>query len=729
MTYDQPTPTFDGSVLLSRFDALTKSGLVLYDENQRIVEHTDGGLKFHFVLTKALIKKPTLTTPDQQAQSESLLSNGTQLLPGSDIHTNGFEMGESESNTHFLIANKFCFSRPHLMMLTRDGHRRQYEPLNQSDFEAAWGTLATLNDASTGYVVFFNCGKDGGCSRLHKHLQLMPLPANGFAVDFLNSNDAKEPKVPFEWAYHRFEDGIPSTCKTVEVYLHLLQQATEVWKANPKVLDAELKRIWARPRWSLGAGIRIKNSSCPFCHLLLSHFKENFIAAPSTDEVELVWQLGPAKRRAFSAYRARADAWIGFSSRMDPSDHLIPTLRFFVEPWTGPVVDTTRILRWRGVLDIGIYGVDALCLLQNDAEDLELGVNVMGLVYERAWLTVVAACGHDANARLPGIQEGTRDDSYNTFEIVPGVEIGIVMGLDGLLKRSVYDSRAWTFQEQVLSRRVLYFIDNKVFYRCRAAEHAEHFADDLSQTSIGPSAGSLLPEAVLMTDLVFDLCIMLSYYTKRALTNQNDTSRAMAGITRRIAEAMKCNFFQGLPTVMFDRFAIFFQYGSVLPRRASFPSYSWTGWRGCVHMDLHTASAIEASNEWLRDRTWIVWCKRNPSCITNLVWDPDANLSFPLSDMERTMPTEQVSFSQEVPSYPMLQFWTLSLFYRIFDIDVFRATGYLQDSNNRKCGFIWLDGFEETNFLESRGSFEIILLSEAYTHPFVDYDGVQWQDP
>ncbi|KAG7422178.1 Diadenosine 5',5'''-P1,P4-tetraphosphate phosphorylase 2 [Fusarium oxysporum f. sp. rapae] len=232
MTYDQPTPTFDGSVLLSRFDALTKSGLVLYDENQRIVEHTDRGLKFHFVLTKALIKKPTLTTPDQQAQSESLLSNGTQLLPGSDIHTNGFEMGESESNTHFLIANKFCFSRPHLMMLTRDGHRRQYEPLNQSDFEAAWGTLATLNDASTGYVVFFNCGKDGGCSRLHKHLQLMPLPANGFAVDFLNSNDAKEPKVPFEWAYHRFEDGIPSTCKTVEVYLHLLQQATEVWKAS-----------------------------------------------------------------------------------------------------------------------------------------------------------------------------------------------------------------------------------------------------------------------------------------------------------------------------------------------------------------------------------------------------------------------------------------------------------------------------------------------------------------
>ncbi|KAM0083924.1 hypothetical protein ACKRZS_003869 [Fusarium odoratissimum] len=616
---------------------------------------------------------------------------------------------------------------------------------------------------------------------------------------------------------------------------------------DPKVLDAEEKRIWTHPGWSLGPGIRIKNSSCPFCRLILSHFNEDFIATPSADEVELFWQLGPAKRWAFSAYQARADAWIGFSSRMDFSGHLNPTLRFFVEPWTGPVVDTARVLRWVSsceqlhrsecamptnlpfgeafpglrilrLIDLEdsclverarlekyialsyVWGavpnfrltkanrtalltpgslkkvfkmlpntikdattlskrlgcrylwVDALCLLQNDAEDLELGVNVMDLVYERAWLTVVAACGHDANARLPGIQEGTRDDSYNTFEIMPGVEMGIVTGLDGLLKRSVYDSRAWTFQEQVLSRRVLYFIDNKVFYRCRAAEHAEHFADDLSQTRIGPSSGSLLPEAVLMTDPVFDLCTMLFYYTKRALTNQSDTSRAMAGIIRRIAEAMKCSFFQGLPTVMFDRFVIFFEYGSVLHRRSSFPSYSWTGWRGCIDMNLQTACATESTNVWLRDRTWIIWYKRSPSGITNLVWDPDANPSFPLSDMEyvgyrrrrpfsdgryvprqldtrRTMPTEHMSFSREVPSYPMLQFWTLSLFYRIFDIDVFRATGYLQDSNNRKCGFVWLDGFEETNFFESHGSFEIILLSEAYKHSFVGYDGVQWQDP
>lgn len=183
-----------------------------------------------------------------------------------------------------------------------------------------------------------------------------------------------------------------------------------------------------------------------------------------------------------------------------------------------------------------------------------------------------------------------------------------------------------------MSRRVLYFIENKVFYRCRAAEHAEHFVDDLSQISVDSTSGSLLPSAVPMNYPASDFSTMLFYYTKRALTNQNDTSRAMAGIIRRIAGLMKCNFFQGLPTSTFDLFIAFYPFHTALHRRSKFPSYSWTGWRGSIDMDFITTDNNKANN-WLRDRTWIVWYKRNPSGITSLVWDPDANPSFPLSDM------------------------------------------------------------------------------------------------
>ena len=88
--------------------------------------------------------------------------------------------------------------------------------------------------------------------------------------------------------------------------------------------------------------------------------------------------------------------------------------------------------------------VDCLCLLQNDIGDLDRGVNVMDLIYERAWITVVASYGHDANAGLPGVRKGSRRASRNTIQIKPGVSLGVITGLDQLLKASVYSSRAWT---------------------------------------------------------------------------------------------------------------------------------------------------------------------------------------------------------------------------------------------------------------------------------------------
>ncbi|KAE8347725.1 hypothetical protein BDV24DRAFT_146526 [Aspergillus arachidicola] len=230
------------SLILSKFDRLVESGLVLYDDKQQIIEHIDDGLKvlptsstmfqpehplttipkFQFVLTSALTKKPTLTT-SQAPPKPNADTQEPDRRDGSDISTTGFEIATTD--THILIANKFSFSRPHLMLLTLDGHRRQYEPLNETDLDGAW---RILNAAETDYVAFYNCGRDGGCSRLHKHLQVMPLPANSFAA-FLDSPEGREPeaRVPFEWFYRRLEGGVDSGT-LVGVYKDLLAEATKV---------------------------------------------------------------------------------------------------------------------------------------------------------------------------------------------------------------------------------------------------------------------------------------------------------------------------------------------------------------------------------------------------------------------------------------------------------------------------------------------------------------------
>jgi hypothetical protein len=95
-------------------------------------------------------------------------------------------------------------------------------------------------------------------------------------------------------------------------------------------------------------------------------------------------------------------------------------------------------------LGVRYLWVDALCLLQNDSKDLDQGVTVMDSIYEQSWVTIIAACGQDANAGLPGVQEGSRETFQGGIEVRPGVSLGIYTDLDLLMRNSVYESRAWT---------------------------------------------------------------------------------------------------------------------------------------------------------------------------------------------------------------------------------------------------------------------------------------------
>ncbi|KAL0931198.1 heterokaryon incompatibility protein [Colletotrichum truncatum] len=88
--------------------------------------------------------------------------------------------------------------------------------------------------------------------------------------------------------------------------------------------------------------------------------------------------------------------------------------------------------------------VDAICLVQNEPKDLSLGVNVMDQIYERSWLTIIAASGHNANAGLPGVQEGSRPKVNTSSRILEGLYLGVYVPLDRLLKCSVHSTRAWT---------------------------------------------------------------------------------------------------------------------------------------------------------------------------------------------------------------------------------------------------------------------------------------------
>ena len=84
------------------------------------------------------------------------------------------DQGECSSDRHVashkLILNKFNVHRPQYILLTRDPQRRQSDLLDNADLRAAW---SVLHEVSTPHYVIYNCGREGGSSRKHKHMQVL----------------------------------------------------------------------------------------------------------------------------------------------------------------------------------------------------------------------------------------------------------------------------------------------------------------------------------------------------------------------------------------------------------------------------------------------------------------------------------------------------------------------------------------------------------------------------
>ena len=105
------------------------------------------------------------------------------------------------------------------------------------------------------------------------------------------------------------------------------------------------------------------------------------------------------------------------------------------------IKDAIELVRKLGVRYLW---VDVLCLIQNDPDDVSRGIKIMDEIYERSWLTIIAASGHNANAGLPGMHENSRCSSA-AVPITEDVSVGLFVPLDRLLKCSIYETRAWTY--------------------------------------------------------------------------------------------------------------------------------------------------------------------------------------------------------------------------------------------------------------------------------------------
>ncbi|KAF4501086.1 hypothetical protein FAGAP_2671 [Fusarium agapanthi] len=129
------------------------------------------------------------------------------------------------------------------------------------------------------------------------------------------------------------------------------------------------------------------------------------------------------------------------------------------------IIDAIRVAK---ELDTRYIWIDALCITQDDKDDKVKIISNMGTIYANATLSIMASSNVNPTDGIPGV--GVPRSQKQSIEKLQGLTLAVAFQ-DARKKYfdiedKIWNTRAWTFQERVLSRRSVYFTDSQMCFVC-----------------------------------------------------------------------------------------------------------------------------------------------------------------------------------------------------------------------------------------------------------------------
>ncbi|KAH6867772.1 heterokaryon incompatibility protein-domain-containing protein, partial [Thelonectria olida] len=245
-------------------------------------------------------------------------------------------------------------------------------------------------------------------------------------------------------------------------------------------------------------------------------------------------------------------------------------------------------------LDVRYLWIDSLCITQDDEASKDVQIQHMDAVYRSATFTIVAASGRNADTGLPGLNASNPRRICQQSADIDGLPL-VSRPPRPTIKNEIWATRAWTLQEDYMSRRKLIFCDNLVVFRTSYGmqsfdleENAYPLTSSVMrsveshiQSQAANSNGEGKPTAVFReyTSLVED-------YSSRRLTYSGDIIKAFSGLLRHLSMEYQTRFVQGLPVSSLEVALLWLPTSKVTQRTdpssgsVVAPSWSWAGWDG-----------------------------------------------------------------------------------------------------------------------------------------------------
>ncbi|KAK0625596.1 hypothetical protein DIS24_g11081 [Lasiodiplodia hormozganensis] len=242
-------------------------------------------------------------------------------------------------------------------------------------------------------------------------------------------------------------------------------------------------------------------------------------------------------------------------------------------------------------LEIRYLWIDALCIIQDDPEDVIRELAMMRSIYEGAYLTITAGCTLSSQDSFldSAIPEAEHPDIQMRFCCQDGAEGSLF-----LQSQEQYDSkpaddpisaRGWTLQEELLSSCILHFGPYSVLWRCatiietdRGSGEPRYVKADERQSLDLASLQQLTPRTVKLRWIE-----IVQNYSRRRLSVPSDKLPALASIADLFSQVLPSRYLAGVWAA--DLHTQLLWYKDAPQPRPSYyiaPSWSWASSEGEV---------------------------------------------------------------------------------------------------------------------------------------------------
>ncbi len=399
--------------------------------------------------------------------------------------------------------------------------------------------------------------------------------------------EVRDPKV--HWNYSISTEGTASTR-----FIHPISGSNDSQlRLLPKsMVDYSLFRKWI--------------AYCKENHKWTCHNQDRPLQGWTTSSLKLIdCKTGKITRASRDAqYVALSYVWgHGRTSELPHVDKNVDDSGLEISSLPTTIQDAIEV-----TLNIGFryLWVDKYCIDQANPHELLMQISMMDMVYSAAAVTIVAAAGQDSSYGLPGVSERVRI-KHPTIRLNETTWKCAIRDLKYPIPDSPWCTRAWTYQEEFFSLRLLIFTSDQVIFECSNLRCFELLPtdepDDIQSYHIDHSSSTICQQSRVST-LTHAFHQHIERYTHRELSYQSDALNALRGLFQSFSSNTDSWIhYWGIPVrppwyrdhledelSEQDQFITVFCEGlcwltntepsATLPqtRREGFPSWSWAGW-------------------------------------------------------------------------------------------------------------------------------------------------------